>query len=234
LGLVKVNFFYVEFGINIFHFIHLSEILLSFIPVLIVLFVSIATYVVVTFILGGSMTAGPVVGNQEIRDSKFWKRILYASINAIPSAIQIWAISGVNAARMYYREQTVLDGYWTTTLFISVGVILLYILLSIISYRTEKDRALEGKLHPIWMIIFAALLLGAAGWFGTNEANQLKNQNATKGVVIHLSDGVSIHSNENLYYIGKTDSYLFIYSELNKTTEVIPIERIKGITFPVK
>ncbi|WP_167343092.1 hypothetical protein [Nonlabens sp. SY33080] len=64
---------------------------------------------------------------------------------------------------------------------------------------------------------------------GLSEAYKVKMTNYYSDSKFALKDGTKLKSENHFYYIGKTQNYLFFYSQKKATTTIIPVSELKSM-----
>ncbi len=67
-----------------------------------------------------------------------------------------------------------------------------------------------------------------------DNAFMVKYGHPFSGTVIYLTDGSRYVSDNNDYFIGKTNEYVFFYHENQKTTSILPASKVQSIFFKKK
>jgi hypothetical protein len=62
-----------------------------------------------------------------------------------------------------------------------------------------------------------------------NEARKVRS-GYYENVTMEL-DSCAVKSDRNIYYIGQTKKYVFVFNSFANSTKVYPIERVKSIEF---
>ncbi len=66
------------------------------------------------------------------------------------------------------------------------------------------------------------------------EVKSVEERKANIGTRITFNDNTLLVCDSFNYYIGKTRNFLFIHHQKDKTTDAVPMDRIKQITFKYK
>lgn len=88
------------------------------------------------------------------------------------------------------------------------------------------------KLQSVHTILFALIfILILTIYFSRRFSILAKQYKSTNGVKVVL-DSLTIISDSSYFYIGKTNKYVFFYSETEHKSVIYPMSRVKEITFP--
>jgi len=108
----------------------------------------------------------------------------------------------------------------------------------IVFIGTEIDRKhyqfdTSTLTRRFYQILYATLLaIIAMIVFTKMQVDGIRKEKNTYGVKVLMDNEQLVVSDSTNYYIGKTQNYLFIYHEKSKTTDIIPMSRVKQITMP--
>lgn len=235
LGVIRIEIYYGYFGINILQFMELSEALITFLNVILNVLLSYLGYNLALFLLEDKsdrethseiflkiVNAGSFL--KRLKHYMFYVAIIITQVVFISIADYIWTYFSDGKMSM----ESISYIWWAT-----LALILIAIAWSELSYKNHSQQWSKEKLNLVYLTFFGVLMICFVALQGHMQAKHVKEDDIYKGVIIELTDNSTIYSNENIYYIGKTNNYVFIHSELMGKTDVIPISRVKGITFPV-
>ena len=236
IGIVKMDAYYGAFNIRITNFLEFSEIITSFLGD-ISLSLGLVTVLIVTSTLFNSDSNA--YKNNEFYDRfnketnrvkrfvafvKYGKSLLllYLSYNLIHICIDL-----------------IRRGYIDYTAIIEFDIAFAVLFLAIF-FNAELDLKYlnrnysKYKLDIYKSLIFLFVLYFFIGLFTTLEVSTVRNDNKYEGTEIHLNDSSTILSDKNQYYIGKTNSYIFMYNERSKKAIVYPMSEVRKIVLVKK
>lgn len=235
LGVARLIFFYSAFGISIVGFLDFSEIITSFLDII----------VISVFLFATSILQGFILRDQETQDEKdelrkkileednllkrFWlhikicKELLFGGF-VLTLIYFIW--------HFFNKDVTLKSVAWTCCFFlIAFGLV---IFMTEISRIHHKSNSTIHYRQFISFLFLTVLFIGIVIYYAHTQADNIKEKKSTFGVTIILDNNQTIISDSTNYYIGKTVNYVFIYHEKTSTTDVFPMNRVKQITFKNK
>jgi len=231
LGVFRLMIFYNEFGIRITSFLDFSEVIISFMDILIILLLVAALNVINSKL------------HYSKQDYEKYKK-LYDDIHAEKSE--------------WRKFKMVFKIYFPLLIFYAVAAIVLFIyslfihvpIYVFIYFGIVAGAALILSLVRIEVDIwhkefnssqghkeFTSVLLNALMYvvivFATAriEANMLKESSHRRRFEITLEGNKELSSTNDFYLVGKTANYIFLYSATEQRTEVIPAARVSRIEF---
>ena len=229
-GAFKLYFHYDSYGIKIFNFIEIQEILLLFLDeiyaaVFSIIFIQLLAIFPVNeaeFFIFGQPTA----------TSSNTRRLFYGLFTK-PGGILV-AILLTNIVKMTENEIILVIGFFSLIFFVGVNLL---------NQGVRMQRAINTRLNSISAAIsrfYLWFFLGLVGYtFFTicRESvfmnNQRYEQNDGLGAYIVTEKQTVDLSRDNLL-IGRTKNYVFIYSKIDKCTQVLPVSEIKDSYFRKK
>ncbi len=232
LGVIRIQTYYGEFGINILQFMDLSEALSSFLDFIIYLVIYLLTHLMTTFLLEGRPDTFHSDKFQKILNAgSFFKRLKYYLFDIALIVFQFGLMILASYMMNYFRDEKIPKNYIYYALLIALAVIIIAIILNEIAFKNHNNERSDEKKSLVYLTFFSLLFIGLVGLKSYMQAKAVKDDSTFKGVVIELTDSSPIYSTDDSYYIGKTNNYVFVHDEIEKKTKVIPISRVKTITF---
>lgn len=198
-GLVKLFAYYKLFGIYIYEFIDIKEVVTLFMN-------NLLGYFLVIVVIALALIRLP-----------FIEHFAYA----IPIVFSLFSIVFLVARKRVLILEIVILNILFWLLFFVVQKLLSFANMSASPYENTKN-------YTLLIILFGLIIYSiASAW---TEFFKVRRRNYYSNTKIICSVG-EFKSDDKKYYIGKTEKYLFIYDELGKSTEVIPIGEVKKIIF---
>ena len=219
-GVIRLIFFYSFFGVKIVNYLELSEILTSFLDVLVI------AIIFVTFIIGmllPSLFDPILIGNEtknlpKPRKQKgIWGIVAFAICMLVALLHFIFVGSGkhIQTYRVY-----------SYCLFFAIATTIAG--LSLIK-PSNKTTFLKPTLWGlmIFSFIFLAIIFGTYLNF---RSIRIDRSNINIRVTV---DTLQLKNDSFHYYIGNTKNYLFYYDDSARRTYVYPMSRVKDISFDI-
>jgi phosphotransferase system glucose/maltose/N-acetylglucosamine-specific IIC component len=116
------------------------------------------------------------------------------------------------------------------------GIILIAAMLIGISKKSVETylATLEKMTKKVFAAVFTLLaLLIISSFQGKFEADQVKKEHIYSQTSIRNKTG-NIVSNDTIYFIGKTNDYVFFYNGIEKSVQVYPMSEIAEIIYKTK
>lgn len=221
LGFLKLDFYYDHWNVNISQYLDFSEILLSFLQDIniIFFFVVILTaqstfgYIAISSI-DKKVTqshiqteAGPKKGLVELMEENFESH----KKGGLIVMILLTLIFGVF--------------FWC---FMNLTLLYLTFLGFVQLIAFFIDRFLSRNENVVNPVTFILVFLGFTLCISKYEINQTEKH--TVQYEFTMVDGSEISTNSQFIFIGKTNNYVFLYDNQNCTSKVMKIENISGIS----
>ena len=232
LGVVRLVMYYHNFSISIVNYLEFSEIITSFLDVLVVC-AFFLLYVVSEWLFRSDKS-------EDTRKSREKARLLKADsfieiIKVYPAYLQTRLLILITFALLIVAAD--IFGLCTTPtdrrFFFSIaGLALAWPILQV---EIERKRIKIGfgdefqKLSSL--ILIGALFFLIVEIVANYEAGQVIEDNFYSGTVIEFTDGKIFQSTHNRYYVGNTQNYVFIFDERKGLTDVVPMEYVRKLTF---
>lgn len=235
LGVTRLIFFYTAFGISIVNFLDFSEIVTSFLDIIVISVFLFATSILQAFILRDKETQDEKEGIRKkiLEEEHLFKR-LWLHIKLCKELL----IGGLILTTTYFiwhffnKDITIASVIWGAASFLVCFVLL--VTMTEISRIHHKSNSSIHYRRFIALLFYTALFCGLVIYYAHTQADNIKKNKSTFGVTILLDNDQAIVSDSSNYYIGKTVNYLFIYHEKDNTADVIPMNRVKQITYKRK
>lgn len=116
------------------------------------------------------------------------------------------------------------------------GIILFVVILITISkqsvnaYLATLGRTTKNLFAAVFTIL---VLLVISSFQGKFEADQVKRDHIYSQTSIKIKSG-TIVSNDSIFYIGKTNEYVFFYIRNEKSVQIYPMTEVEEITYKTK
>ncbi len=233
-GVTRLIYFYLYFNVHIISYLEFSEIITSFFDILLISF-----YLIFYSFL------------QQIFSN------LYQDIKTYSRDFNTWVSQDKFHKRLpiyiklfypYFFSSIILLFVFDNLFFLLTEIHLLFLIIGIfisltfIIVKSEIERPhyifslngayLDGEMFPklkkyfhfVFNFLLSILVLIT---FVTKQVSHIKNDNSTYGTRITLDNDSTLISDSTTYYVGKTQNYVFIFHEKEKSTQVIPMTRVK-------
>lgn len=235
LGAFRLIMFYGGFGVSIVQFLDFSEIITSFLDIIIPIVIMLCITIFQNFILHDkkkyekydSLRNEILSRDQSFKDIKLYLRY-FKDLLIISLAIII-----VFTFLYFYNKIISFNTVKVTVILLLFLFFVLNISLMIERKYIENNTSKKGRtlIRIFSNSIICVLVVLALSQF---QIYNTKYNHSTKGTKIVLeNDDILLSDNIN-YYIGKTVNYVFYYHEKTKTTDVIPISRVKQLSIKNK
>lgn len=231
LGMLRLISFYNSFGISIISYLELSEALLSFFDIIIIVVIFIAYTSIQNFLASGKNDIDKVKKERQsiLEENNFFKIcICYLKYFSSLIILGFVIIAGFIVARFYFHWIT------TVTVFLSIAFFVLLLIFLILLVEIERKhiqiQSSLNKRRYIFFLLYFLLISYFVTLYSSYQAGQIRNKKSTYGVSIILDDNQTLVSDSSNYFIGKTLNYVFIHHEKENKTDIIPMSRVKQIT----
>jgi len=235
-GFCNLHYYYKEFNVDIYHYISNTEILLSFLPTIVLL---ASTFYVFAY---SQLINHPdfikkyekVTGNQEIvEDNKIeeeeeikpqQKRKIWRILSTFPVPLILLLFIEIITSLIL----TECFGFKTYELQIKLFYAFLFLSLIYFSSTLYKNQKLIND-NILLITIFSVIYLGnQISTYRKLDADKVKDGMPNRKIVFEYSGKKISTSNQNVY-IGQTQSHLFLYNTKNKSTYVYKTENIDSL-----
>lgn len=228
LGVWRLMCFYSAFNIDILSYLELSEIITSFLDIVIVLIIQIAFFAIPGFLFESKKDAELSVTRRvlALNELVFINRLKFYFVLLLPVLLMIVVLPIVSYVMSLLTKATISGSFWQYVLYIAFFLVLLVIVLEIEAKHVRHNSSFYAKVYArtVFFVIFSV------GWVWLHAGRQvssIKESKSTYGTSIILDDEVVLLSDSTKYFIGKTHGYLFVHDEENETTDVIPMSKVK-------
>lgn len=198
-GLVKLFVYYKLFGIYVYEFIDIKEVITLFVS-------NLLGYFFVIGIISLALIKLPFVEPFEY---------------FIPAFFSFLSLFYCLARKMVFKWEIILLNLLFWVLFIVVKK-----LLSIAPTDPAKFEIIKN--FTLLVLLLSLIIYSIAN--ALTEYYKVKKKSYYSGTKILMKER-EIVSDSKIYYIGKTEKFLFIHDSRVNWTEVIPIDEIKNIVF---
>ena len=198
-GLVKLFTYYKMFGIYIYEFIDIKEVVTLFINNLLGYFL--------------------VIGFIALALLRF--SLIEQFVFIIPIAFSLFSV-----IYLFIRKRVLLIEIAALNI---LFWLLFFVVQRLLSFVKESSSAFEStKNYTLLILLFSLIVYSIVN--ALTEFYKVKMKKYYSGTKI-IYNSEELNSDDNKYYIGKTEKYLFIYDERVKATEAIPMSEVKKIIF---
>ena len=198
-GLVKLFTYYKMFGIYIYEFIDIKEVVTLFINNLLGYFL--------------------VIGFIALALLRF--SLIEQFVFIIPIAFSLFSV-----IYLFIRKRVLLIEIAALNI---LFWLLFFVVQRLLSFVKESSSAFEStKNYTLLILLFSLIVYSIVN--ALTEFYKVKMKKYYSGTKI-IYNSEELNSDDNKYYIGKTEKYLFIYDERVKATEAIPMSEVKKVIF---
>jgi hypothetical protein len=232
LGISRLLSYYSVFGINIATYLDFSEILTSFFDLFVMLSFFFSTMFIQGFLSANKESEESVMKKRQILEEKyFFKRIILYSSYYLGSLV--WAIF---YASCYFLVSRIFDKSmtWGNLFYSYLFALVFYIFLIFLNEIEIKHKQFKSSdSFRFWMqlLIYSILVVTLIIYVGYRQAKSVMNTKFYYGTTIELENNIRIVSDSSTYFIGNTKNYLYMYHEKDSAVDIIPLTRVKQITY---
>jgi hypothetical protein len=235
LGVIRLHFFYGEFGVTIENFLDFSEIITSFFDILILIIIQFILSWFQSYFLRNNDDAEykNEIFEKLKQKSHIFKRlkiyILYFGDLIITYLIYILIGILYHFFIQPIKIESLIFFLITIGICFSLGIFIMEI-----EIKHNKYKFSESEIKSTKILMFSLISISIVVLISYIQANNIKTEKNTFGTKIILKDSKEIISDENNYFIGNTKNYVFFYHEKSKITDVIPLSEIKQLSIKRK
>ncbi len=198
---VNLSLYYTFFGIDIFKYIELTEILTQLLKDLVILTLFLLSYFLLIFFIIKLFKPPIVFIYRTIKRIKNFFVIIVMLIYTIPELNYIIT-----------RDLTKTLNYLLISIFSTFNIIIIY---QLIINRGFKNHITRLNLTAICIIIFTTFV---SSFISIDKVISVRLNHRNKNDFI-LYQGKKIQSTDTYYFIGQTKSTIFFYDEIHKFTD---------------
>jgi hypothetical protein len=230
-GFCNLHYYYKEFNIDIYHYVSNTEILLSFLPTIVVLASTLYTFAYSRIINPQSNHKKNIEkNNKEIIEEKEIvipkkKNKILRFLTTLPGQIILLFVI-MSTIHLILTE---LFGYKPYELQ-DLNIIDTCILLAIIYFSSHifKNQEIINN-NILLIIVFSVIYFGIQiSIYRKLDADKIKDGISIKEIEFQYNDK-KIATSTILIYIGQTQSNLFLYNKKDKSTSVYKTEKIDSL-----
>nr|WP_320021217.1 hypothetical protein [uncultured Draconibacterium sp.] len=231
---LKSFIYYSFFGINVFDYLTLQEIAVSFFDEIAL----VIAFSLITTIFTPSIFPSPLQMLSEIRKKK---KIVVPDISDVKGK-QDSVVGLTKATRVYFILIFILVFIFVLVRFLlnksdlfqlmtnTFSTIIIIAIILFVSRRIIEAKNFEPlEAYSPFLAIF--VIVGLTFFLATFEIEDVKYKERYYGTVIEMDDK-TITSDSDCYYIGRTKDFLFIHDERNLTNIIYPSYNVKRIVIP--
>lgn len=235
LGVIRQIFYYAGFGISIVNYLDFSEIITSFLDLLVLMVLSALFMIFQSFLN---------LGNSEISYKNEIKEELLKQNRSISGVILylkffkqdlilISIVFLINFLYNFYYYDVEIIGVIGWIIFI-VFMLILIVLPIEFQRKHEKFKTTPYYRKLIRIVSNSLIVIFLVIFYSIYQIYNIKINHSTEGSIIVLNNNKTLKSNKEIYFIGKSNNYIFIHNSKENATTVIPINRVKEISFKSK
>jgi short subunit fatty acids transporter len=229
-GYCNLHFFFKEFKIEIYNYISNSEILLSFLPTIVILGASFG-YLIINLVINHNQRVkveqiNPEnIAEEKVEERKSKKIEFYKSVFKSPIIIcliiflliiivKLYLVHGLDFKRYELKEYSLITSLITPILY--------YFIL------TEYGDELIKKYYFFIALSIIVFFGNQIGEYRKSEAEKIKD-GITDIQISFIINKKEIKTNKNLLLIGQTQSSIFLYDRISKSSYVFNREEIQNL-----
>ena len=235
LGMTRLISFYTTFGISIVSYLDFSEIITSFFDIIVFIVLYFLFVSVQSFLMSNKKESDTIKSKQQIIvQEKGFLKLTLLYFNYLKTILFVGLIMTVFfiILHFFHKELT-----FKMILFMPISflVICIFIIITLEIERKHKQfNSSKIKKRFIAFALYSLVFTGCIIGYAKLQSYSIKNEKSTYGVTLLFDNDTEFVSDSTSYYIGKTLNYVFIYHEKQNESIVIPMTRIKQLTFPKK
>lgn len=234
-GIFRLIVYYQGFGINIINFLDFSEILTSFLDIIVfsIIFIVAALIQVQLYPVGQQLSEfnSRNIWDKILKTEDFLKRFVLYIKYAWP---QMTALILVFFVQYIYGLFSLAQNDLKITALVIIGSIFYIFIKLEYSYKKQKFEQSKNRIFFNFAVLHFAIVIIMLLFYSIWEIKHVKRDLAYKNVKIEFTDGQKILSNDTIYYIGNTKNFAFIFNAKQNTTQVRAVSDIKSISFPLR
>ncbi len=235
LGMTRLMTFYNAFGVSITSYLDFSEVITSFFDILFIVVVFLAYSSIQNFLAGNKNQSDEINKKRRVilKEENFW-RLCRLYINYFNTLL----IFGLIVVIGFIFARYIFNWITTWTIFVGIAIFIFLIVFLIVAVEIERkhiqSQSTIGRQRFIHFALYFLVFTFGVSYYSSHQARLIKNDKSTLGVSVTLDNDQTLVSDSSNYFIGKTQNYLFIYHEKQRTADIIPMTRVKQITMPHK
>lgn len=229
-GFCNLHYYYKEFNIDIYNYISNTEILLSFLPTIVVLASSIYIIAYSKLINHSDLNENDKkIDSEEIIEKEIRpkeRKIIWSILLKIPVQLLLLIIckSILSLVLINYYAYKAYELQDLNIIYALVFLAYIYFSSSIF-----KNQKLIND-NILLITFFSVLYLGIQiGTYRKLDSDKIKDGISNKKIEFEY-DGKKIETSKQNIYIGQTQSHLFIFNIKNKSTSIYKTENIELLT----
>ncbi|MGI0108320.1 hypothetical protein [Salinimicrobium sp. WS361] len=213
LSAIRQFIFYSNFNIDILSYLTLTEFLTLFLKDGIVIAFTVILAVPTVYILKNQKKVQKLAK----KNLRLWQ-VFIILITLILIVAAFFVNLFFELKEIYNKPQNHIEGLNIIASFLLVGIALsILFLLSVKKISTIKQVVGTGSLITVFVIIFSSL-----------TAYNTKNKER-KNIHLIITDKEMIRTDDSLIYLGKTESYFFLYNKTKNSARIIKSEIVKQL-----
>jgi uncharacterized membrane-anchored protein len=234
LGVARDVLYYREFNVNILGFLEFTEIITSFLEVILAAIIALCLGILLRLFRDDDLTAKfeSQYWSDTYKTKKFSSRLwIFIRTHTLLMLALIIVIEIMFFVMQLVRANTIAENYLLAPALVIGFLILIFTHYEVqVQHRRKKtSKAFRQITDFVSLLIFMLILVMMQATF---EVRSVKINKKYEGVSIIRTDSSKYVSDASFYYIGKTKEYIFFHNEKTNTTEVIPASDVKNLFFP--
>ena len=233
LGIVRLITFYASFGVPILQFLDFTEIITSFLDILVLAVILVVAIIINSFLTDDNeITNKKSLQREEIfKEDDYGKRLLLY-LRYVREIIFIGLLTILGFVIYHFIDNTFPLQINVLVSFYYCAFLLYVIAILTIERKhrqTSSNRLRRQNFSVFFNFIILTLIVVAIASY---QANAIKRHHSTAGTIIKLDNNEIIVCDSLSYFVGNTKNFLFIYHAAESRSDVFPMSRIKEITLP--
>lgn len=236
-GSLYQHIYYYYFGISIFKFLEITEILVSFLDILILILTLFGVFILLIMAIPFAEKICEFVDKKiakikirlkwkgkekkvETREQKSFDKKKWLIFVCFFSTIYIVSIILFDLSDPKYND--------SVTVVYMIYIILIVLFLGFELAENKKEITNEEKRHIVLYIVMAFLV--STVWYSSVNIT-CTMEVIKKQIVTIVTNDTIIKTDTNYIYIGRTNNYVFLRNSSKKRTDILSEKEIKKISF---
>lgn len=99
-----------------------------------------------------------------------------------------------------------------------------------VEFKHKQFNSSDTNKQFFELILYSILFIGLTLTYSYSQVESVRDKKNTYGTTITLDDNKVLFSDSSNYFIGKTKDYIFYYHATTRTTDIIPVSKLKQLT----
>jgi hypothetical protein len=235
LGVIRQIFFYAGFGISIVNYLDFSEIITSFLDLVFLMVFALLLVIIQSFLkLGNSEIKNKINIKEELIKQNRNFRVITLYFKYFKEYFIITSLVFSSCFLYdYYNNNIEIIDFLSRLIFILIMPIPFILSIEFERKHEKYETKIEFR-RLIRVVLNSLVVILIISFYSIYQIYNIKINHSTEGTIIELNNNQTLKSNKNIYYVGKSNNFIFIHNSKEKVTTVIPIGQVKAMTFKSK